>query len=137
MKKVLASIVSVVMTISLFACGNSGSSDTSAQGGSGDAASASASESAEAGAPVKVEKSAYSNPLVGFDDSGEIAYGGDPSVLVVDDTLYLYVGHDTATNESYVIPEYLCYSTKDLKEWKYEECFVCGKSSFFNKGIDR
>ena len=39
---------------------------------------------------------------------------------MVGDTLYLYVGHDTALNESYVIPEYLCYSTKDMVDWDYE-----------------
>ena len=58
--------------------------------------------------------------MTGFDDGGGTVYGGDPSALVDGDTLYLYVGHDTASGESYVIPEYLCYSTKDMKSWDYE-----------------
>ena len=69
--------------------------------------------------PVEIAKS-VGNPLVGFDGEGNLTYGGDPSTLVVGDTLYLYVGHDVATNEAYNIPEYLCYSTKDLQNWTYE-----------------
>ncbi len=69
--------------------------------------------------PVEIAKS-VGNPLVGFDGDGNLTYGGDPSTLVVGDTLYLYVGHDVATTEDYNIPEYLCYSTKDLQNWNYE-----------------
>ena len=69
--------------------------------------------------PVEIPKS-VGNPLVGVDGEGNLTYGGDPSVLVVGDTLYLYVGHDVSTNNDYNIPEYLCYSTKDLKSWTYE-----------------
>lgn len=67
-----------------------------------------------------VERDTYVNPIVGTDADGKITYGGDPSILVDGDTVYLYVGHDVSTNSSYVIPEYLCYSTKDLKTWKNE-----------------
>lgn len=70
--------------------------------------------------PIEIAKHAYVNPINGFDAEGNIAYGGDPSVLVDGDTVYLYVGHDTATAEAYVIPEYLCYSTTDLLTWNYE-----------------
>ncbi len=69
--------------------------------------------------PLELPKSA-GNPIGGFDGDGQLTYGGDPSTLVVGDTLYLYVGHDVAANEAYNIPEYLCYSTKDLKDWTYE-----------------
>ena len=69
---------------------------------------------------VEIPKSRGGNPVAGFDGEGALTYGGDPSVLVVGDTLYLYTGHDTARNESYVIPEYLCYSTKDMETWNYE-----------------
>ncbi len=69
--------------------------------------------------PTEIPKSA-GNPIAGFDGDGNLTYGGDPSTLVVGDTLYLYVGHDVATNEAYNIPEYLCYSTKDLQSWTYE-----------------
>lgn len=60
------------------------------------------------------------NPVLGFNESGDITYAGDPAALVDGDTVYLYAGHDTATNESYVMPEWLCYSSKDMKTWKYE-----------------
>ena len=49
-------------------------------------------------------------------DSGfDLIYGGDPSVLVDGDTVYLYTGHDASTDKEvadsvYNIPEYLCYS---------------------------
>ena len=69
---------------------------------------------------ITIEKATTINPIAGFDDKGNTAYGGDPSILVDGDTVYLYVGHDVATTDAYNITEYLCYSTKDLKEWKYE-----------------
>lgn len=67
-----------------------------------------------------VERDSYTNPILGKDDKGNLTYGGDPSVLVDGDTVYLYVGHDISTTDSYVIPEYLCYSSKDMKQWNYE-----------------
>ncbi len=47
---------------------------------------------------------------------------GDPSILVDGDTVYLYAGHDVSTASEisrsiYNMPEYFCYSTKDLKNW--------------------
>lgn len=69
---------------------------------------------------IVIEKSETGNPLLGFNDKGALTYGGDPAALVDGDTVYLYTGHDTAKNESYVIPEWQCYSTKDMVEWKYE-----------------
>lgn len=69
---------------------------------------------------ITIEKSAYSNPVTGFDNDGNIVYGGDPAALVDGDTVYLYTGHDTATNEAYQIPEYQCYSSKDMLNWTYE-----------------
>ncbi len=66
------------------------------------------------------------NPVADFrDESGQIIYGGDPAVLVDGDTVYLYTGHDVSTDEeietaTYNIPEYLCYSTKDLINWTFE-----------------
>lgn len=74
----------------------------------------------EPGDPIEIAKSQNGNPIGGFDGEGNLTYGGDPSTLVVGDTLYLYVGHDTASNETYVMPDYLCYSTKDMKTWNYE-----------------
>lgn len=65
------------------------------------------------------------NPLVGYVEDGNHIYGGDPSILVDGDTVYLYTGHDASTDEQvadsvYNIPEYLCYSTTNLTDWVYE-----------------
>ena len=75
---------------------------------------------------VALTKSAYCNPIIRLkDDKGRIIYGGDPAVYVDGDTVYLYTGHDMSTDKeveerSYHIPEYLCYSSKDLKTWNPE-----------------
>lgn len=74
---------------------------------------------------VALARTESSNPIVKTDDGGERIYGGDPSVLVDGDTVYLYTGHDASTDEQvansvYEIPEYLCYSSTDLVNWKSE-----------------
>ncbi|MCR4745822.1 MAG: family 43 glycosylhydrolase [Lachnospiraceae bacterium] len=69
---------------------------------------------------VSLVKSNDGNPVLGFDDKDEILYGGDPSALVDGDTVYLYVGHDASSGDSYVMPDWRCYSTKDLKNFTYE-----------------
>ncbi len=69
---------------------------------------------------IVVEKSEKGNPIGGFDASGNRVYGGDPAALVVGDTVYLYTGHDTSTGDNYVIPEWQCYSSKDMVNWTYE-----------------
>ena len=74
---------------------------------------------------VALAKTESSNPIVKTDEGGERIYGGDPSVLVDGDTVYLYTGHDASTDEQvansvYEIPEYLCYSSTDLVNWKSE-----------------
>ncbi|NLX26928.1 MAG: family 43 glycosylhydrolase, partial [Lentisphaerae bacterium] len=52
------------------------------------------------------------NPL--FTD----AFTADPAALVVGDTVYVYVGHDTASPGGWFnMPEWLCYSSKDMKSW--------------------
>ena len=66
-----------------------------------------------------VEATEVSNPIGGYDSSGNLVYGGDPSVLVDGDTVYLYEGQDVSDNESYQMPGYIVYSTKDLKTWTY------------------
>lgn len=72
---------------------------------------------------VVLEKSP-GNPIAGFDAAGKRVYAGDPSILVDGDTVYLYVGHDVSTTEAYHMTEWLCYSTKDLKTWKYESVIM-------------
>ena len=70
---------------------------------------------------IVLDKSTLGNPIAGFNENGEITYAGDPNILVDGDTVYLYVGHDdTSSGGGYTMPDYLCYSTQDLKEWKYE-----------------
>lgn len=45
-------------------------------------------------------------------------FTADPAALVVGDTVYAYVGHDgSKPGQSFVMPEWLCYSTKDMKTW--------------------
>jgi len=51
--------------------------------------------------------------------SGKAFYGGDPSVMVDGDTVYLYVGHDTAPQDGYKIIDWSVYASKDLKTWNY------------------
>ena len=69
---------------------------------------------------ITIEKSKSGNPFLGFDDKGNIFYGGDPSILVDGDTVYAYVGHDTSTTESYYMPDWHCYSSKNMIDWTYE-----------------
>ena len=56
-----------------------------------------------AGEPVEttIKKTEVSNPILGRDSNGDLLYGGDPSVLIDGDTLYLYTGRDSSTQESY------------------------------------
>ncbi|MFA9463564.1 MAG: hypothetical protein ACERKN_04665 [Velocimicrobium sp.] len=70
--------------------------------------------------PIESSKSTTGNPLVGFNATGDRTYSGDPAAFVDGDTVYFYTGHDTATSESYVIPEWQCYSSKDMMNWTYE-----------------
>lgn len=76
--------------------------------------------SGTAGSDITLTKSNSGNPMLGFDENGDILYGGDPSILVDGDTVYAYVGHDTSSNESYYMPDWRCYSSTDMKNWKYE-----------------
>lgn len=74
---------------------------------------------------VVLERDVAGNPIIRTDPEGNRFYGGDPSILVDGDTVYAYSGHDVSTDSEvkrkvYNIPEYCCYSTKDLKTWKWE-----------------
>lgn len=70
--------------------------------------------------PVSIAKSAGGNPELGFDTDGNILYAGDPAATVIGDTVYLICGHDTAADESYVMPEWVLYTSKDLTNWEYK-----------------
>ena len=104
LKRILALVLAMLTALTLFACSDPAGNE----------------QTADPGQAITISKSTGGNPIGGFDADGNLVYGGDPSVMIDGDTLYLYVGHDTAPNESYVIPEYLCYSTKDMVTWTYE-----------------
>lgn len=46
-------------------------------------------------------------------------FTADPTAIVVEDTVYLYTGHDQAPigKNDYVMEEWLCFSSTDLKHW--------------------
>lgn len=74
---------------------------------------------------IVIDKDTAGNPIVTEDDKGNIFYGADPSVLVDGDTVYAYVGHDESSDSEvnrkiYNQKEYCCFSTKDMKTWKWE-----------------
>jgi beta-xylosidase len=53
-----------------------------------------------------------SNPII------RDVFTADPAPLVVGDTVYVYVGRDHAKGkEMFTMPDWLCYSTKDMKHW--------------------
>ncbi|MCD8390558.1 MAG: family 43 glycosylhydrolase, partial [Firmicutes bacterium] len=69
--------------------------------------------------PTVVTTSTGGNPILGFDADGDTMYAGDPAALVDGDTVYIYAGHDTSTGDSYVMPEWVCYSSTDMENWTY------------------
>lgn len=74
---------------------------------------------------IVLSKDVAGNPIFTADANGKLLYGADPSVLVDGDTVYLYAGHDESNDNAvnrkiYTLREYLCYSTKDMKNWKSE-----------------
>lgn len=77
--------------------------------------------------PIVVDKSIGGNPSLGFDGDGNIMYAGDPAALVDGDTVYIYAGHDTSQSEGYRMPEWVCYSSKDMVNWKYEGVTMSAK----------
>ena len=70
--------------------------------------------------PAVIEKSAGGNPILGFDGDGNTLYAGDPAAFVDGDTVYIIAGHDTSSTEGYQMPNWVAYSSKDMKTWKYE-----------------
>lgn len=105
MKRIFTLALAAMMLLALFGC---------------DQAVETTVPSVKPGDAITISKSTGGNPIGGFDSEGNLVYGGDPSVMIDGDTLYLYVGHDISSTDVYVIPEYLCYSTKDMVTWNYE-----------------
>ena len=77
--------------------------------------------------PTTITKSTNGNPILGFDADGKTLYAGDPAAYVEDDTVYLYAGHDTSTGDSYVMPEWVCYTSKDMENWEYKGSVMSAK----------
>ncbi|MBW8886241.1 MAG: family 43 glycosylhydrolase, partial [Fibrobacteres bacterium] len=70
------------------------------------------------GYPLKFES--Y-NPVLKRDAEGNRLFTADPAVLVDGDTLYIYAGRDEAAIGGWFnMNEWVCYSTKDMVDWKYE-----------------
>ena len=109
-RKLMSLLLLGAVVLTTFGCGNG------TVGGTG----ADAEPELAPGEPMVIDKSEFGNPIGGFNADGKLTYGGDPAILVDGDTVYLYTGHDVAVTESYVIPEYQCYSTKDMVNWTYE-----------------
>ena len=70
--------------------------------------------------PVNIKKSVGGNPVIKTDGSGNMIYSGDPAAVVIDDTVYLIVGHDVAkAGGGYNMPDWLYYTSKDMVNWSY------------------
>lgn len=61
-----------------------------------------------------VSQKDWENPII------RDIYSADAAALVYNDTLYLYVGHDEAPTggNGYVMNDWYCYSTTDMKTWE-------------------
>lgn len=73
-------------------------------------------------------------------------FTADPTVIVHRDTVFLYTGHDEAPvgTHQYVMNEWLCFSSRDLKNWRDHSAllkptdFTWGKSNAYaSKVIER
>ncbi len=72
-------------------------------------------------------------------------YTADPAALVVGDTFYLYAGQDTGDGRGYNIPNWLVFSSKDLKTWTEHAVplktgdfsWAVGNSSWASQVIER
>lgn len=55
------------------------------------------------------------NPII------QTVFTADPAPLVHNDTLFLFTGHDenNATKESFIMNDYLCFSTTDMVNWTH------------------
>ena len=61
---------------------------------------------------LKHEFESNGNPII------RDKHTADPAVLVENDTLWLFAGHDAAGNQTgYVMKDWLLYSTTDMKHW--------------------
>jgi beta-xylosidase len=62
---------------------------------------------------IDMRLQAQTNPVI------KDKFTADPSAMVYNNTVYLYVGHDEAKgDELFTMNEWLCYSSADMKTWK-------------------
>lgn len=63
---------------------------------------------------ISQEQKTIGNPII------KHKYTCDPTILVFNDTVYLYTGHDEAPDgvEEYIMNEWLCFSSSDMRLWK-------------------
>lgn len=124
MKKYKILVWGLVMAAGLTGCGQTADNAEQGTEAAADEAEAQTAEASEAEPEeIVLDKNTGGNPLAGSSD--ELIYGGDPSAMVDGDTVYLYTGHDASTDEEvensvYNIPEYFCYSSTDMINWKSE-----------------
>lgn len=79
--------------------------------------------------PMVIDKSSGGNPIIRTDKDGNRLYGGDPAAVVIDDTVYLVVGHDNGkpgnNNANYYnMPDWQYYTSADLKTWTHGGTFM-------------
>ena len=62
---------------------------------------------------------AFVAPVFGANPIFTDRWTADPAPFVEGDTIYVYTGHDNAQEgELFNMPDWVCYSSKDLKTWK-------------------
>ena len=63
--------------------------------------------------PTTITKSTQGNPILGFDAAGKTLYAGDSRICR--GRYSLSMPDDTSTGDSYVMPEWVCYTSRDMK----------------------
>lgn len=79
---------------------------------------------------VMEETTAMGNPII------RNTFTADPTVLVHEDTVYLYTGHDTPPRgvDEYVMKDWLCFSSTDLLNWREHPCPLSASDFSWAKG---
>lgn len=82
--------------------------------------------------------SVFDNPIIKYDTEeptskvGNVIYTADPAVMVVDDTVYLYTGHDEQVlgTDDYRMYDYRLWTSTDMVNWQNKGAVL--KYSDFN-----
>ena len=62
-------------------------------------------------------------------------YSTDPAPMVYGDTVYLYTGRDKDKSDFYYMPDWHCYSSKDMQNWP-DHGMILSWDSFFPSYIN-